>query len=60
LHTQAEVSQVTPAAGHAPIEMEKGKGLSAGAAGVLGGIAGVAVGAGAVIAKQLGKTDEGE
>ena len=60
LHTQAEVSEVTPAAAHAPIEAEQGKGLSAGAAGVLGGIAGVAIGAGAVIAKNLGQSDEGE
>jgi len=60
LHTQAEVSQITPDAAHAPIETEQGKGLSAGAAGVLGGIAGVAIGAGAVIAKQLGKSEEGD
>jgi len=60
LHTLAEVSEVTPAAAHAPIAAEQGKGLSAGAAGVLGGIAGVAIGAGAVIAKNLGQSDEGE
>ena len=60
LHTQAEVSQVTPAAAHAPIETAQGKGMSAGAAGVLGGVAGVAIGAGAVIAKNLGQSDEGE
>ena len=60
LHTQSEVVQITPAAAHAPIETEKGKGMSAGAAGVLGGVAGVAIGAGAVIAKRLGESDEGE
>jgi len=60
LHTQAEVAEVTPAAAFAPIEMEKGKGMSAGAAGVLGAVAGVAIGAGAVIAKKLGESDEGE
>ncbi len=60
LHTQAEVSNVTPAAAFAPIETEKGKGMSAGAGALLGGIAGVAIGAGAVITKQLGQSDEGE
>jgi len=60
LHTQAEVSRVTPDAAHAPIETEQGKGLSAGAAGVVGGIAGIAIGAGAVIAKQLGQSEEGD
>jgi len=60
IHTQAEVSQITPAAAHAPIETEKGQGMSAGAAGVLGGIAGLAIGAGAVITKQLGQSEEGE
>lgn len=60
LHTQAEVTQITPEAGHAPIETEQGKGLTAGAAAVVGGIAGVAIGAGAVIAKQLGESEEGE
>ncbi len=60
LHTQAEILQVMPDAAHAPIETEKGKGVSAGAAALLGGIAGVAIGAGAVITKNLGKSDEGE
>jgi len=60
LHTQAQVSEITPAAAHAPIESEQGRGLSAGAAGVLGGIAGIAIGAGAVMAKDLGQSDEGE
>jgi hydrogenase small subunit len=60
LHTQAEVSHITPAAAHAPIETEQGKGVSAGAAAVVGGIAGVAIGAGAVIAKKLGESEEGE
>jgi hydrogenase small subunit len=60
IHTVAEVSQITPAAEPAPIETEKGKGMSAGAAGVLGGVAGIAIGAGAVITKQLGQSEEGE
>lgn len=60
LHTHAEVSDITPDAAHAPIEMKHGQGLSAGAAGVVGGIAGVAIGAGAMVAKQLGESEKGE
>jgi hydrogenase small subunit len=60
LHTQADILQAKPDAAHAPIETVKGKGVSAGSAALLGGIAGVAIGAGAVITKNLGKSDEGE
>jgi len=48
LHGLAEVKNVTPAAGQAPIDAgPRGKGMSAGAAALVGGIAGAAIGAGA-------------
>jgi len=52
--TQAEVVQVTPSAMHPPITEERGQGVSAGAAAVLAGAAGIAIGAGAVMTKKLG------
>lgn len=60
LHTQADISQITPAAAHAPIQVEQGKGMSNTSAGLLGGVAGVAIGAGAVITKYLADSDQGE
>jgi len=58
LHTQAELKQITPAAGHPPIVAERGAGMSAGAAALVAGAAGAAVGAGVVVAKNLGTKDE--
>jgi len=58
--TEADVEIVTPAAAHAPIRAERGAGVSKGSAALLGGIAGAAIGAGAVIAKRLGDADKGE
>ena len=60
LHAQADIALVTPAATQAPIEIDQGKGLSKAGVGVVSGIAGVAIGAGAVISKYLGNSDEGE
>jgi hydrogenase small subunit len=58
--TEADIEIVTPAAAHAPIETKRGAGISAGAAALVGGIAGVAIGAGAVAAKKMGDKDKGE
>jgi hydrogenase small subunit len=60
LFTEADLEIVTPAAVHAPIETKRGAGISAGAAALVGGIAGVAIGAGAVAAKKMGDKDKGE
>lgn len=60
LHAQADLPYLTPSAVPPPIEVEQGKGISAGSAALLGGVAGVAIGAGAVITKYLGDSDEGE
>jgi len=57
LHTQAEVKQVTPAAGQAPIETKRGNGVSIGAAALAGAAVGVAAGAGMMAAKNLGAKD---
>jgi hydrogenase small subunit len=60
LHTEADIPMVTPAAEHAPIQTKRGAGISAGSAALVGGIAGVAIGAGAVVAKRMGDKDKGE
>lgn len=44
----------TPAAGHAPISVERGKGVSAGSAALMAGAAGAAMGAGIVFTTKLG------
>lgn len=58
--TEADVEIVTPAAEHAPIQTTRGAGISKGSAALLGGIAGAAIGAGAVAAKRMGDKDKGE
>jgi len=60
LFTEADIQIVTPAATHAPIQTKRGAGISTGAAALVGGIAGVAIGAGAVAAKRMGDKDKGE
>ena len=60
LFTEADIQIVTPAAAHAPIQTKRGAGISTGAAALVGGIAGVAIGAGAVAAKRMGDKDKGE
>jgi len=58
LHQQAAVAEVVPPAFYPHIVEEKGKGLSIGAAAVVGAAAGVAGGAAAMMAKDLRKQDE--
>lgn len=58
LHVQADLKQIAQATGHPPIVEERGEGVSAGAAALLAGAAGAALGAGAVAAKNLGKSEE--
>lgn len=53
LHTKADLIHVTPFAAPPPISEERGEGMSAGAAALLAGIAGVAVGGSAVVLKNL-------
>jgi len=60
LHTEADIEIVTPSAAQAPIHKDRGKGISKGSAALLGGVAGAAIGAGAVITKRLGDADKGE
>ena len=60
LFTEADIENVTPAAVHAPIQETRGGGISKGAAALLGGIGGAAIGAGAVVAKRLGDKDKGD
>ncbi len=58
--TEADVEIVTPAAAHAPITVEKGRGMSKGSAALLGGLAGAAIGAGVMVTKQLGKAESAD
>lgn len=60
LHTTSDIGIVTPAAEHAPIQTQRGAGISKGSAALLGGIAGAAIGVGAVVAKRLGDKDKGD
>jgi len=50
----------TPAAGHAPIIVERGEGVSPGSAALMAGLGGVALGAGAVFAAKLDKGSKHE
>lgn len=54
LHTQAYIKQVTPAAAQAPIDLERGEGISAGSAAMLAGAAGLAVGIGVAATRKIG------
>ncbi len=59
LHALAEIKNPTPSAALSPIDTgKKGKGMSGGSAALVGGLAGAAVGAGAVMAGKVGKTDD--
>ena len=55
--TQAEVKQVTPTRFAAPIEVDHGGGISATSAALVAGVAGAAIGAGAVAAAKMKKND---
>ncbi len=52
--TTSPVMNVTPAATHAPINVERGQGVSPGSAALLAGVAGAAIGAGAVFTAKIG------
>lgn len=58
LHTQATIKFVTPPAGYPRIDENRGSGLGAAAAGILGLVAGAAIGAGAAMANNLGASEE--
>lgn len=60
IHALANVPYVTPSADQAPIIRKPEELVSKPAVAVLSGAAGVAIGAGAVITKYLGDSDEGE
>ncbi|MCF7804438.1 MAG: hydrogenase small subunit [Candidatus Marinimicrobia bacterium] len=57
LHQQASVAEIVPPAFYPRVAEERGNGLSIGAAALVGGAAGVAAGAGAMMAKELRKQD---
>jgi len=60
LHTPAEVKNVTPAAVQTPINVDHGGGMSAGAVALAAGVAGAAVGAGAVAIKKIDQEDKNQ
>ena len=53
----ADLESVTPPLAYPAVDQPKGEGMSAGAAGLVGAVAGVAVGAGAVMMSKLGKAE---
>ncbi len=57
IHALADVESVTPPLAFAAVDQPKGTGVTPGAAGVIGAAAGLAVGAGAVLASRLGKVE---
>jgi hydrogenase small subunit len=52
-HALADVKSVTPPLGYATVDMPKGKGMTPGSAALVGAVAGVAVGAGAMMMGKL-------
>jgi hydrogenase small subunit len=57
IHELATLKSVSPPNTYPAVATEKGQGMTPGAAAVVAGIAGAAIGAGAVIAGRLGKQD---
>jgi hydrogenase small subunit len=57
IHALADVESVTPPLAFAAVDQPKGVGISPAAAGTVGAVAGVAIGAGAVMASRLGKVE---
>ncbi len=55
IHELAELKYVLPPLGYPRIVEEQGQGMSAGSAALVAGVGGLAVGAGAVMARNLGK-----
>ncbi len=60
LHEQADIRLITPSADHAPISSERGGGVSATAAALIGAGVGVAAGAAAMTAKSLAEADKND
>lgn len=58
VHSLATVKTVTPPLAYPSVEQPLGEGISPGAAALVGGLAGAAVGAGAMLLKDLGKVKE--
>lgn len=58
IHAQADLKYITPGAAYPPITMERGEGPSPAAVALVAGAAGAALGAGAVIARNLGKSGQ--
>lgn len=58
LHTPAKLKDITPPSNFPGIEEPRGKGATVAAVAVAAGIAGAALGAGAMTAKNLGKKEE--
>lgn len=57
IHELATLKSVSPPNTYPAVATEKGEGITPGAAAVVAGIAGAAIGAGAVVASRLGKHD---
>lgn len=60
IHEQAAPKYVTPPLGYPDIAPEQGKGATVAGAALVAGVAGIAIGAGAMMAKNLGKKDDKE
>ena len=58
IHELAALKSVTPPNSYPDVRMQKGEGASTGAVAAVAGIAGAAVGAGAIIASRLGTQDQ--
>lgn len=55
IHALATVKSVTPPNAYPDVEARKGEGVSPGAAAIVGGAAGLVIGAGAMLLKQMGE-----
>jgi hydrogenase small subunit len=60
LHSLADVKTFQPPTAFPTVDQVKGPGISAGGAALVAGIAGAAIGAGAVLASRLGKQSTGD
>ena len=60
LHQQADIKLITPSANHSPITTDRGGGVSATAATLIGAGAGVVAGAAVVTAKKLADADKND
>ncbi len=60
IHALADVQTVVPPVTYPRVDQPVGEGISAGSAALVGGLAGAAVGAGAMALSKLGKTEADE